>query len=249
MKFDRKNLMMASKQKRILVLSVIVNLFFVILFGIFIQKGVGIPYLTYKLGLNSSIEVRYPYYDQRESLFEILPKESDEVIFIGNSITDGCEWSELFRNPKIKNRGIVNDKTSGVSLRVNSILKSKPKKIFLLIGFNDLSANIPIESIADNYRQIISKIRSGSPLTKVYIQSILPINSKFYEGIATNEKIRILNAKLQKIANQKQSTYIDLFSHFINSEGSMDERYSNDGLHLLGDGYLVWKSVIEKYTN
>jgi hypothetical protein len=29
----------------------------------------------------------------------------------------------------------------------------------------------------------------------------------------------------------------------------MDEKYSNDGLHLLGSGYLVWKSVLEKYID
>jgi hypothetical protein len=59
-------------QKRILVLSVVVNLFFVILFGYIVQKRGGITYLTYKLGFNSSFQasilnppVRYPYYDQR----------------------------------------------------------------------------------------------------------------------------------------------------------------------------------------
>jgi lysophospholipase L1-like esterase len=242
-------------QKRILVFSLIGNLFFVILFGIFVTKRGGIPFLTYKLGFNSSFitpipsPVRDQYYDQRQSLFEILPKEGDEIVFIGNSITNGCEWSELFQNSKIKNRGIVRDKTAGVLLRIDNILESKPKIIFILVGINDLTENISIESIVDNYNQIISRIRNISPITKVYIQSILPINNKFYKGIATNQTIKDLNAKLQSISNEKQLTYIDLFSHFINSEGSMDEKYSNDGLHLLGSGYLMWKSVIEKYVN
>jgi len=243
-------------QKRLLVLSVVVNLFFIILFGFIVQKRGGIPYLTYKLGFNSSFQasilnpaVRFEYYDQRESLFEILPKDSSEIIFIGNSITNGCEWSELFENPQIKNRGIGSDKTAGILLRIEKTIESKPKKIFILIGINDLSANIPIENVVNNYKQIISKIKIASPMTKVYIQSVLPINNKFYKGIATNERIKILNAKLQVIADEYQSTYIDLFSHFINSEGSMSEKYSNDGLHLLGGGYLVWKSLIEKYVN
>lgn len=243
-------------QKRILVLSVIVNLFFVVLFGILVPKRGGISYLTYKLGFNSSFGVaklnpklETEVYDQRESLFKILPIESNEIIFIGNSITYRCEWSELFRNPKIKNRGINSDIISGVLLRIDKILESKPKKIFILIGINDLSADFPVKLCVDNYSKIISKIRSASPLTKIYIQSILPINNKFYRSFATNEKIRSLNSELQNIANEKQSTYIDLFPHFINSEGNMDEKYSNDGLHLLGSGYLVWKSVIEKYVH
>ena len=243
-------------QKSILVLSVTVNLFFVIMFAIIIPPRGGISYLTYKLGFNSSFGVaklnptlETDVYDQRESLFKILPKESNEIIFIGNSITYRCEWSELFRNPKIKNRGINSDIISGVLLRIDKILESKPKKIFILIGINDLSANFQIQLCVDNYQKIISKIRTASPLTRIYIQSLLPINNKFYRGYATNEKIRILNSGLQNLANDKQITYVDLFSHFINSEGSMDEKYSNDGLHLLGSGYLVWKSVIEKYVH
>lgn len=243
-------------QKRILVLSVVVNLFFVILFGFLIQKRGGIPYLTYNLGLNSSFqssilnpEVSYPYYDQRESLFEVLPKDSNEIIFLGNSITKDCEWSELFQNSKIKNRGIGGNKTADVLLRIDKTLESKPKKIFILIGINDLSANIPMDHIVDNYKQIINKIKIESPKTEIFIQSILPINNKYYKGIATNENIKTVNAKLKIIADENHSTYIDLFSHFVNSDGNLAEKYSNEGLHLLGAGYLVWKSVIEKYVN
>ena len=104
-------------------------------------------------------------------------------------------------------------------LRIDKILESKPKKIFILIGINDLSADFQIQLCVANYQKIISKIRTASPLTKIYIQSLLPINNKFYRGFATNEKIRILNSKLQNLADEKQTTYIDLFSHFINSDG------------------------------
>jgi lysophospholipase L1-like esterase len=81
-------------------------------------------------------------------------------------------------------------------------LESKPKKIFILVGINDLSASIPIELIVDNYNQIFSKIRNISPITKVYIQSLLPINNKYYKGIATNQTIKNLNAKLKSISNE-----------------------------------------------
>ena len=40
-------------------------------------------------------------YDLRTSLFEVLPDDSAEVIFVGNSITERCELSELFGNPRI----------------------------------------------------------------------------------------------------------------------------------------------------
>jgi hypothetical protein len=36
------------------------------------------------------------YYEQKKSIFELLPNDKDEIIFLGNSITEGCEWNELF---------------------------------------------------------------------------------------------------------------------------------------------------------
>ena len=67
-----------------------------------------------------------------------MPDTPNEIIMLGNSITDGCEWSELFQNSNIKNRGISGDITEGVLYRLDEVTRSKPAKVFLLIGINDL---------------------------------------------------------------------------------------------------------------
>lgn len=79
------------------------------------------------------------YYYQRATLFEELPIDNDDIVFLGNSITDNCEWHELFDNPNIKNRGISSDVSMGVYDRLNPIVAGKPAKIFLMIGINDVS--------------------------------------------------------------------------------------------------------------
>ena len=45
------------------------------------------------------------------------------------------------------------------------------------------------------------------------------------------------------------AVYINLFSHFLNSERKLDKKYSNDGLHINGEGYLLWKEVIKNYIH
>ena len=62
------------------------------------------------------------YYDQRESLFEAMPTSTSDIIFLGNSITDGSEWTELFHNPRCKNRGISGDIIPGVLNRLERVL-------------------------------------------------------------------------------------------------------------------------------
>ena len=43
--------------------------------------------------------------------------------------------------------------------------------------------------------------------------------------------------------------YIDIFPHLLDTSGKLSREYSNDGLHLLGIGYLKWKNIIEPYVN
>lgn len=190
------------------------------------------------------------YYYQRASLFDILPVTSKDILFVGNSITNGGEWSELFNNPHIKNRGISGDTTQGVFDRLDAIVKGKPAKIFLLIGINDVSRDESADTIAEGIRRIVQKIKQVSPKTQIYVQSLLPVTSyynKFEEHTSHWKDIPNINKRIKVVTQQEQVQYIDLFSHFVDESGQMQKQYTNDGLHLLGKGYLLWKEIVEPY--
>lgn len=87
------------------------------------------------------------FYEQRATLFEELPITSKDIVFLGNSITNGGEWGELFHNARVKNRGISGDICMGVYDRLEPILRGKPAKIFLLIGINDVSRGTSADTI------------------------------------------------------------------------------------------------------
>lgn len=192
------------------------------------------------------------YYYQRATLFEQLPITSTDIVFLGNSLTDGCEWAELFGNPHIKNRGISGDEVMGIYDRIDPILKGKPAKIFLLTGVNDVSHDLTADSILVMYRKLVNKIKSDSPKTKLYIQSILPVNDEFTRFPKVHNKTQVIldiNKGLKQLAKENGYTYIDLYTHFIApGTQSFDKKYTNDGLHLLGPGYLVWKEVLKPYV-
>ena len=188
------------------------------------------------------------YYYHKKENFETLPNTENEIIFLGNSITDGCEWSELFQNPNIKNRGIGGDDTDGILERIDEALESKPSKIFLMIGTNDLAYGKTVEYIIENYKKIISRIMSESPDTKIYIQSELPTDDAIHYT-RKNSDLMLINEKLKDIARDNKLVYIDLFSLFATDDNKLDKKYSLDGLHLNGKAYLLWKKEIEKYVN
>lgn len=188
------------------------------------------------------------YYHQRVSLFKNLPKTQNDIIFLGNSITDGGEWSELFQDLRIKNRGISGDYTIGVLKRIEEITDRNPDKVFLLIGVNDLKSGLKPDSVVKNILWICSIIKEKCPKTKLYVQSILPVNEVFGKfGSHTNKKEEIIevNKQLAFRSNSIPYTFIDIFTPFCDSTGRMKGKFTNDGLHLKGEGYLKWKELIQ----
>ncbi len=188
------------------------------------------------------------YYYHRKGHFESLPNTPNEIIFLGNSISDQCEWAELFEDPRIKNRGIGGDDTDGILERLNEVVESKPAKIFLLIGTNDLAYGKTGEYVLQNTEKILDRIRIASPSTVVYVQSILPVDDAVHYTRENQEIIKI-NERLSELASQKAYVFIDLHSAFRNDKGILDPAYSLDGLHLNGKGYLHWKDLIINYVN
>lgn len=191
------------------------------------------------------------FYYQRASLFEKLPVTSKDIVFLGNSITNGGEWMELLGSTNMKNRGISGDVTLGVYDRLSPIISGEPDKIFLLIGINDLSRNISEDTIVMNIGIILDKIKLESPLTRIYLQSIMPVNDRFgmFEG-ATKKwaVIKPLNERLKLLAESKNAVYVDLFADLVEpGTEKLNPEYTNDGLHLLGDGYLKWVEIIKPY--
>ena len=189
------------------------------------------------------------YHFQRRSLFHVLPLHSSDIVFLGNSITDGCEWAELFENRHVKNRGISGDRSGWLLERLDSIIAAHPKKLFLMIGTNDLAAGISPDEIVPNVARLIDRFQTESKWTKIYVQSILPVNgvdfSKFRNHYEHAHLIVPTNKRLEALCDEKGVQYLDVWGALADHDGKLDRRYTNDGLHLMGPGYLVWRDAIK----
>jgi len=187
-------------------------------------------------------------YDLRVGQFRSYPNSSADIIFLGNSITAGVDWMELLGNPHARNRGISSDITFGVLERLSEVTEGKPAKVFILIGINDISRNIPDTVIVNNYRRIIREIKASSPATKIYFQTLLPVNNEFTPRSHFNkdEHILFVNEQLKKLAAEEKITLIDLYPHFLNADKKLEKKYTFDGLHPNAEGYKVWAEILKK---
>jgi lysophospholipase L1-like esterase len=190
---------------------------------------------------------RSTYYEQKATLHQLLPDTKGEIIFLGNSITDIGEWSEIWQNSKVKNRGISGDITFGVLARLDEILSSRPAKLFVMIGVNDIARNIPDAVILANYRRMIDRVQAASPKTQLIMQSVLPTNDEFKpfkNHYGKDDRIRAVNNGLQALCADTGVIFVNLYPRFLDASGKLDKQYTNDGLHLTGAGYLLWKKIL-----
>lgn len=195
-----------------------------------------------------SASPRSEYWEQKVTLFNIIPVEPGDIVFLGNSITDGGEFSELFDDITIKNRGISSDVISGVIERLYQVVDNSPSKIFLLIGINDVSHNLSVDRLAEEYGKLVREIREKAPDTRLYIQSVMPINNDFgrYRNLKGKESTVVrFNERIKEIASVNGAVYVDLWPALADpSTGKLKKEFTNDGLHLLGKGYKAWADAI-----
>jgi lysophospholipase L1-like esterase len=191
-----------------------------------------------------------PYYARRATLFDELPIGKKDIVMLGNSLTDGCEFNELFNNKHIKNRGIVGDIVQGFIDRVEPIIKGQPKKLFIMGGVNDISHDVSADSIARVMEKLIVMVKQGSPRTKIYLQSLLPFNNDVREWKLLKGRDHVVveaNVLLEQVARRQGVTWINLYPLFVDDQGRLRADLTNDGLHLMGKGYLIWRDAIKPY--
>lgn len=186
---------------------------------------------------------------ERLAQFAKQPVTQGGIIFLGNSITEMGNWAKLLNDTTVLNRGIGGDITFGVLRRLDEITNRHPKKLFILLGINDIGKDIPDSVIAYNYAKIIRQVHAKSPVTKIYVQSILPVNpahANFPQHYDKGEHIPRVNKMLEANAKTLNYTYINIAPLFLNAKKQLADKYTFEGLHLKPAAYEIWVAYLKK---
>ncbi|MBD1424858.1 GDSL-type esterase/lipase family protein [Sphingobacterium arenae] len=189
------------------------------------------------------------YYEGREKLYQALKGKKYDVIFFGNSITERGPWQELVgRRYKVGNRGIGGDNTFGMKARIADVMKSKPKKVFLMMGINDIGRGLPTAWSLQNYEEIIRIIQRKSPKTKIYLQSILPLNEDIlkYDYLKGKEEmVKALDNGIEALIHEYNLTYVDV-KEVLADGYVLKKEYTTDGIHINTDAYIRWVEYLKE---
>ena len=204
------------------------------------------------MGQDINTEYNTEHYRNRLTEFEAKPLTRGQIVFLGNSLTEAGKWSQYFPKSDVANRGISGDNTEGMLNRIAEIAESKPSKLFITAGINDISQNAGNEQIISRIRNLVYQVKIKSPNTRIYIGSVLPINNNFdrYKRLAKKEKqIEKLNKDLQKFCKSRGDiVFINVYPDFLIKKRLMNPQYTTDGLHLTPEGYSIWVNKLREYV-
>jgi lysophospholipase L1-like esterase len=174
-----------------------------------------------------------------------------EVIFVGDSITQGWEgngkevWAKYYAPRHALNLGITSDHTQHVLWRLDhgNLEGLKPKVAVVLIGVNNIPEdnNTP-RQVVEGVTAVVQKLREKLPETKVLLLGIFPFLEDF---CAQRGKALQINQALHKLDDGQWIVFRDIGHLFIQPDGKISKDMMRDFLHPSPAGYRIWAQAIE----
>lgn len=172
------------------------------------------------------------------------------AVLIGDSLT--ANFRPHWPGPaRVVNMGIPGDFSSGVLMRLATVVTCRPRQVFVMVGINDILERVPIAEVQANHLRIVRMLRKHAPDTRVYVQSVLPTVDRLGR-LATsaefNQQVRLLNRFLAGQATAEGYTFLDL-AHLADGADRLRPELTPDGIHLNRDGYALWYDSLKPHLD
>ncbi len=210
----------------------------------------------------SNLEKINPIFHEKIKNYAELNRSAlkGQTVFAGSSL---MEWFPIEKFIKEKNedviiynRGIGGFVSKELHLALNEcILDLKPSRLFINIGTNDLSRDNPISDLIEEYDSIINEVEAAIPDIEIYFMAYYPVNyDAATDGmkpgllIRNNEKIKLANMEVEKLARKHGQKYIDVNANLKDEKGNLKAEYTVEGLHIKEVGYAAIYDDLMKYV-
>ena len=193
------------------------------------------------------------HWQNRVKAFKEQNETLQNVVLLGDSITEGFETAKYFPGRRILNRGIgadvignsmpVDDPRGVLQRLDNSVFNCAATDVFILIGINDLNTGRTVESMEAGYRELLKRLWEREPSLRIHVQSVLPTRGMHAKQ---NAPVASFNEKLKAMADEYKCNWIDLHALMRDEKGELKAEFTNDGLHLTEEAYRLWRGEVLK---
>ncbi len=145
---------------------------------------------------------------------------------------------------------IILPETDEEMLLTQALKTKKPRYLVITLGLENGVPYCEKEDFCEYYKKLIDAVRESSPNTKIIIQSILPVSSKYQRKNSeiTNEKIDTCNKWLCELAQKMNIRFLNTAECLKDSSGKLPRKYaSNDGGSPNTEGYKIMLEYIRTH--
>jgi lysophospholipase L1-like esterase len=181
-----------------------------------------------------------------------------DILFLGDSITDGWHWdnggknvwAELYAPRHAANFGIGWDRIQNVLWRVENdeLGGIHPKIIVLLVGTNNAGnedngkpRNTTPEIIA-GVSNLVRQIQTRLPQSKILLLGLFPRGEK---SDPIREQVKAVNAGIARLDDGRKVKFLDIGEKFLEPDGTLSRSLFPDLLHPDQRGYQIWADAME----
>jgi lysophospholipase L1-like esterase len=175
-----------------------------------------------------------------------------ELVFIGDSITEGWEksgsgvWQRHYAAYHALDLGFSGDRTENVLWRLQhgEIDGIAPKVVVLMIGTNNTGhRGEDPRTTAAGIRRLIEEIHRRLPATRVLLLAIFP------RGEKPDDFQRRLNERANGLiagdADGRSVFFLDIGKAFLEPDGTLSRDVMPDLLHPNEKGYEIWQHAMD----
>jgi lysophospholipase L1-like esterase len=187
-----------------------------------------------------------------QKLEEIKTKKNAQVVFIGDSITQGWEkegfnvWNHNYAKYNAIALGFGGDRTENVLWRLQhgEVDGLNPKVAVLMFGTNNTGhRQEDPKTTAAGIKRNIDELQKRLPNTNILLLAIFPRDEKPDGKLRQiNEKI---NAIIETYEDAKKVFFLNINKSFLDENGALPKTIMPDLLHPNEKGYEIWAQAME----
>lgn len=185
-----------------------------------------------------------------------------KVIFLGDSITQGLTGHKdrvthtggkrpidlHFADRKALSLGLSGDRTEHLLWRIDhgQFDGLAPEWVVLMIGVNNINAaGHTGEETAAGTAAVLERLRKVAPGAKILLLGAFPAGKS--PDDPRRAEIDALHREIRPLADGARVFYLDLRPHFLNPDGTQNDRMSGDQIHLGAAGGETWMAAVDEF--
>ena len=174
-----------------------------------------------------------------------------ELVFIGDSITDGWRGGgkQIFHanydRYNTLNLGIGGDRTEHILWRIdhNELDGLHPRAVVLMIGTNNLGTQQSVEDAIAGVKCDVKAIHEKLPEAKILLLAVFPRGHEPTDHF--RDEIKQVNEAISELDGKENVTYLDINDKFLEKDGTLEKNIMPDYLHPNEKGYMIWAEAMK----